>query len=159
MKPAVIILVLSLVWAAVTGVFSLPNLLLGAVVALAATYLLRSHLGDRVVSRRSWAVLRLMWLFVYELVLSGVRVAVLVLSPNMHAKLKPGFVAFPLAVKSDGEIALLANLITLTPGTLSVDVSADRKTLLIHVLVIREADALVAEIANGFERRVMEVFR
>ena len=159
MKPAVLILILALIWAAVTGVFSLSNLLLGAFVALAAAFFLRSRLSAPLMSRRAAAAARLLGLFIYELVLSGLRVAVLVLSPNMHRQLRPGFVAFPLGLTSEGEIALLANLITLTPGTLSVDVSEDKKVLLIHVLVIREADTLVHEIANGFERRVAEVFR
>ncbi len=159
MKPAILILILALIWAAVTGVFSLPNLVLGALVALTATFLLRSRLGAPLLSRRALAGARLLGLFIYELALSGIRVALLVLSPNMTRRLRPGFVAFPLGVASEGEIALLANLITLTPGTLSVDVSEDKKVLLIHVLVMREADALVQEIANGFERRVAEVFR
>ena len=60
----------------------------------------------------------------------------MVLTPDLRGSLRPAIVAFPLTVKSDAEITLLANLITLTPGTLSVDVSEDRAVLYVHVLTL-----------------------
>jgi len=53
---------------------------------------------------------------------------------------------------------LLANLITLTPGTLSVDVSQDRSLLYVHTLTLSTREALIADIAGGFEAKVREVF-
>lgn len=91
------------------------------------------------------------------LVLSALRVTWLVLQPRL--RLRPAFVAYPLTVTTDLQITLLANMITLTPGTLSVDVSEDRKTLLIHALDIESREALINEIAGGFETRVLEVLR
>ena len=72
---------------------------------------------------------------------------------------KPGIFAFPLTVDRDFEITLLANLITLTPGTLSVDVSEDRKTLYVHALDCSDPEAVKRSITEGFERRIMEAFR
>jgi multicomponent Na+:H+ antiporter subunit E len=97
-------------------------------------------------------------LFLWELIVSAVRVASIVVRPNLKASLRPAIIAFPLTVKSDAEITLLANLITLTPGTLSVDVADDRSVLYVHVLDLVSRDQLVAEIAGGFERKVQEVF-
>jgi multicomponent Na+:H+ antiporter subunit E len=77
----------------------------------------------------------------------------------MKRRLAPGFIAFPLTARSDAEITLLANLITLTPGTLSVDVSDDRSTLYIHAITVGDKQALIADIAKSFEARVIEVFR
>ena len=74
-------------------------------------------------------------------------------------RLAPGIVAFPLTAESDIEITLLANLITLTPGTLAIDVSSDRKKLYIHVLALNDRERLIVAIASGLERRVIEVFR
>jgi multicomponent Na+:H+ antiporter subunit E len=74
-------------------------------------------------------------------------------------ELKPGIFAYPLTVDRDFEITLLANLITLTPGTLSVDVSADRKTLFVHAIDCSEPEATRRDIATGFERKIMEAFR
>ena len=67
--------------------------------------------------------------------------------------------AVPLALDRDAEIALLANLITLTPGTLSLDVSPDRRTLYVHAMATTSPDDLRREIQQGFERRILEVFR
>ena len=65
----------------------------------------------------------------------------------------------PLRVDRDFEITLLANLITLTPGTLSVDVSDDRSTLYIHAIHVPDPDELREDIAGGFEQRILEAFR
>jgi multicomponent Na+:H+ antiporter subunit E len=75
--------------------------------------------------------------------------------------MRPGVVAIPLDVQTDAEITLLANLITLTPGTLSLDVSTDRRVLYIHVMYIDNDDveAVRRKIKEGFERRVLEVLR
>lgn len=109
------------------------------------------------VLRRSTKILALAWLFVVELVVSAVKVSLFALSPKL--RLRPAIVAYPLTVTSDAEITLLANLITLTPGTLSVDVSADRKTLFIHTLDMTDREELIGTIAGGFETKVLEVFR
>jgi multicomponent Na+:H+ antiporter subunit E len=102
-------------------------------------------------------VISLFLLFIYELVLSAWRVAVIVLSPRMD--LKPGIIAYPLKVDRDFEITILANLITLTPGTLSVDVSDDRRILYVHAIDASDPDATKRDIAEGFERKIMEAFR
>ena len=103
----------------------------------------------------SW--LRLIALFIKELVLSALQVAWLVVQPKL--RLSPGFIAYPLTVTSNVQITLLANLITLTPGTLSVDVSEDRKTLFIHAIDIPDREALVGRIAAGFETRILRAVR
>ncbi len=95
--------------------------------------------------------------FFTELLLSALRVAWLVMQPKLT--LRPAIIAYPLTVTSDAQITLLANMITLTPGTLSIDVSADRKTLYVHAIDIESKEALVEAIAGGFETRVLEVSR
>lgn len=113
----------------------------------------------RVVLRRLPAILALAWLFLVELAKSAVRVAVLVCRPDMMARIKPAIFAFPLSPQSDASITMLANLITLTPGTLSVDVSEDRTTLFVHAIDMEDREASIAEIASGFETRVKAVFQ
>ncbi|HTJ57657.1 MAG TPA: Na+/H+ antiporter subunit E [Devosiaceae bacterium] len=159
MNAPLLILVLGLGWIAVTGGFTLANLFLGAVIAALVIYLLRHRLKRPLGLWRAWQVLALAGLFVRELLLSAVGVAALVLSPELERRLRPAIIAFPLSARSDEEITLLANLITLTPGTLSLDVSADRKWLFVHVLSLSTKDQLISEIANGFEKKVIEVFR
>lgn len=158
MNIAVLALILALVWAAITGNFSLLNLILGGLVGLSGLWLVRRDLSRPGLLRKVRRAIALALLFLYELLLSAFRVAWLVISPNLKQKLKPGIIAFPLTAKSDMEITLLANLITLTPGTLSVDVSDDRSVLYVHALAVPDKEALIADIARGFERKVIEVF-
>ena len=151
------ILLLALAWAAVTGSFSLPNLLFGLVLGIASLFLVRNETGKARSAVHLWRVLLLAVLFVKELIISAWRVAKLVLSPRMD--LQPGIFSYPLKVDRDFEITLLANLITLTPGTLSVDVSEDRRTLYVHAIDCRDPQAARRDIADGFERKILEAFR
>lgn len=158
MNPLVTVIVLSLIWAAMSGTFSGLNLLLGAGIGAIAVLLLRRSLARGRSLRQLRSVISLTLLFLYELCVSAVRVAIVVLTPDMKSVLRPAIVAFPLSVKSDAEITLLANLITLTPGTLSVDVSGDRSLLYVHTLTLSSREALIADIAGGFEAKIREVF-
>ena len=157
MNFALYAVVLALIWTAITGSLAIGNLLFGGGLGLIALYLFRSRIGGQILFKRAWRIASLATLFFYELVLSAVRVAVLVCRPDMKAHLKPGIIAFPLTITSDAQITVLANLITLTPGTLSVDVSKDRKFLYVHAIAVSDKAALVEEIASGFESKILEV--
>ncbi|NEI73269.1 Na+/H+ antiporter subunit E [Rhizobium lusitanum] len=150
-------LLLAVVWVAITGSASFLNLLFGFILAAIALAIVRSSYGGVLYLGRVRRVLALLLLFVCELAKSAWAVAVAVMSPKMDVK--PGIFAFPLTLDRDFEITLLANLITLTPGTLSVDVSDDRKTLYVHALDCSDPDAIRRGIADGFERRILEAFR
>jgi len=154
-----LVIVLALIWAAVTGSFTLMNLLLGGAIGAAATLFIRDKVDQPFILRRLGCIVRLVLLFFSELILSAWRVAVLVVSPNMHARLKPAIFAYPLTVTTDQQITLLANLITLTPGTLSVDVSEDRSVLYVHAIDLGDKDETIRSIREGFEARVIEVFQ
>ncbi|GAB5461968.1 MULTISPECIES: Na+/H+ antiporter subunit E [Hoeflea] len=148
---------LALVWTAVSGSFSFLNFAFGFVLAIFALSLIREQVGSVGYFSRARRVLSLFLLFIYELVLSAWRVATTVLSPRMD--IKPGIIAYPLKVDRDFEITILANLITLTPGTLSIDVSDDRRILYVHAMDASDPEATKRDIAEGFERKIMEAFR
>lgn len=150
-------LLLALAWSAVTGSFTFLNFAFGFVLAIFALSLIREQVGSIGYFSRARRVISLLLLFIYELVLSAWKVAVMVLSPRMD--LKPGIFAYHLKVDRDFEITMLANLITLTPGTLSVDVSDDRRILYVHALDASDPHATRRDIAEGFERKIMEAFR
>ena len=158
MNTALLVLILALLWAGTTGSFSGLNLLFGGLLGLAAAFLLRDSLSSRRGLRRMGRIIRLLALFLYELMASAVRVALVVIRPDLKAVVRPAIVAVPLSVTSDAEITLLANLTTLTPGTLSIDVSPDRKHLYVHALTMDDREALIADIVNGFEKQVKAVF-
>lgn len=158
MNTALLVLILALLWAGTTGSFSGLNLLFGGLLGLGAAFLLRDSLSSRRGLRRMGRIVRLLGLFLYELMASAVRVALVVIRPDIKNVVRPAIVAVPLSVTSDAEITLLANLITLTPGTLSIDVSPDRKHLYVHALTMDDREALIADIVNGFEKQVKAVF-
>ena len=147
----------ALAWAAMTGIYHLPNLIFGFALGAFGLWLIREQVGTVGYLTRAMRITSLALLFLYELVMSALRVAWLVVRPRLACT--PALIAFPLSVDRDIEITLLANLITLTPGTLSVDVSADRQFLYIHVINVDDIEALKRDIAQGFERKIMEAFR
>jgi len=150
-------ILLMLAWAAVSGSFSVLNLTFGFVLGVLALSLIREQVGAVGYFTRTRRILSLTLLFLRELAMSAIRVAILVARPKLEVK--PGIIAYPLVVDRDMEITLLANLITLTPGTLSVDVSADRRFLYVHALDCSDPEAIKRDIANGFERKILEAFR
>lgn len=157
MKTLVLNLLLALAWMSLTGQFVFSNFLVG----FALGYLLL-WLDQRAGEPSGYffkvpRVLGLLAFFLWELIKANLKVAYDVVSPRQH--MRPGVVAVPLDVQSDSEITLLANLITLTPGTLSLDVSADRKVLYVHAMYLGDVDVFVRQIKEGFEKRVQEVFR
>ncbi|MEQ9814594.1 MAG: Na+/H+ antiporter subunit E [Azospirillaceae bacterium] len=157
MKPYFVIVLVAMAWAGVHGNFTLANLLIGAFIGYGAVWLSRPVFGSQGgrALRRIPALFSLLGLFVWELLISSLRVAWDVLTPRSRAE--PRIVAVPLTVRSDFEIFALANLISLTPGTLSLDVSDDRSLLYVHAMFAGEPEALVANIKGSFERRVLEV--
>ena len=105
---------------------------------------------------RLWYLLRLFVFFLWDLLVSSLLVARAVLSPKDITK--PRLVTIPLNVKSDAGITMVANFITLTPGTLTVDVSNDRSTLLVHDLLAGvSGDGTRESVRTGIESRVLKV--
>jgi multicomponent Na+:H+ antiporter subunit E len=149
-------LIFACVWVAVTGAFTVPNLALGFVFGAASLFFIRNDIAASAFIFRPRRILSLAGLFVYELMMSAIKVATLVLRPKLD--LKPGIFAYDTSLTKDGHITLLANLITLTPGTLTVDVSDDERTLYIHALDCSDVEATRADIRNGFEKKIKEAF-
>lgn len=105
---------------------------------------------------KPFKIFRFALYFLWQLLLSNIKIAQSVILPNRF--MRPGIVAIPLDVKKDVEIFLLANAITLTPGSLTVDVSADHKVLYVHGMSIDDAEAFRQDIKTGFERMILEIF-
>jgi multicomponent Na+:H+ antiporter subunit E len=150
-------IILAVVWAALTASFTLPSLLVGYALGFGALWLAQPFFGAKQgYFLRVWRILRLAGYFLYELLVSSLRVAWDVVTPKHLSN--PAIIEMPLDVKSDFEILLVTNLISLTPGTLSLDVTPDRKTLIVHAMFADDPDALVRDLKNGMERMVREAF-
>jgi len=151
-------LLLAVLWMAINANFSAPGFVIGLFVGYCVLAFARPLFGSTRYLARFWYVLFFVLYFLWELFRSSLRVAADVLHPNYPVRVSPGIVAVPLDVSSDLGIVLLANAITLTPGTLSLDVSDDKRVLYIHAMYVgRDAEAVRREIKNGLERRVLEV--
>ena len=146
--------ILAFGWAALVGQFTLASLLIGFGVSYFTLWVARPLFGDTTYFERVWRVLRLAVLFVYELVISSLRVVWDVITPSHLSR--PGIIAMPLDAKGEGEILLVASLISLTPGSLSLDVSADRKTLYVHAMFVDDPETVRQGLKQGMERRVIE---
>jgi multicomponent Na+:H+ antiporter subunit E len=110
----------------------------------------------RLIARRGFRAVVLAVFFARELVVANLRVALDVLRPMEH--LRPAVVAIPLDITSDAEILLLSMLINITPGSVTVDLSEDRKTLYVHVMHVESAEQSRHDVKVGFERRVKLLF-
>jgi multicomponent Na+:H+ antiporter subunit E len=152
-------ILLALAWSALNGEFSIRNLLVGLILGYVILSLMITAdvVGSRTYTRRVSSAVRMLAFFLWELLLANLRVARDVLTP--HPRMRPGIVAIPLDAKTDPEIVFLATLITLTPGTITLDVSDDRRVMYIHAMYIDDLDALRRGIKDGFERRALEVLR
>jgi len=118
---------------------------------------LLSALLHRTYFNKVWCTLVLLGFFVKELILANLKIAHDVLSKNTY--MEPAIVALPLEVKTEVEIMLLANIITLTPGTLSLRLSDDRSTLYVHTLYLEEGSKEVFKqsLKEGFEKKILAI--
>jgi multicomponent Na+:H+ antiporter subunit E len=158
MKKLVLLnLILTLVWVALTGTFEFINFVFGFVLTFIILWIINKDTTDRKYFRVIPSVIRFIFFFIYELIKANIQVAYDVITPTFY--MKPGIVSVPLDAKTDLEITLLANVISLTPGTLSLDVSDDKKVLYVHAMYVRDKDEFIQSIKNGFEKKLLNITR
>lgn len=146
---------LALAWAALTGNITLGGLSVGFVLGSICLYVTRPlYPGCDTYFRRAGKWAKLIILFLYELVVSSLQVVWDVLTPAQ--KSRPGIISVPLKVRRELDVLLVTNLITLTPGTLSLDVTDDGETLYIHAMFADDPDEIRRQITEGMERWVIE---
>ncbi len=148
---------LTIVWVALTGSYSYMNFTFGYVIGYGVIWILgRRDQGKKYVTLLP-KVVNFVFFFLHQIVKANLQVAFDVITP--HDYMKPGIVRVPLDASTDFEITMLANFISLTPGTLSLDVSNDKKVLYVHCMYLESEAAFVHEVKNGFERRLLEIMR
>ena len=150
-------LLLALAWVAMSGAFSVANLAVGFVLGYGVLLAARRAIGGSSYFGKTRRAISFALFYVRELVLANLRVAYDVVTPTHH--MHPGIVAVPLDARTDAEITLLANLITMTPGSISLDVSDDRSVLYVHGMFVGDPAEFAATIKHDFERRVLELLR
>ncbi len=151
----VINLLLSLFWLLVTGSYTVNNFLLGFILGLLLVYLLRSVLPGRFYIITLYKVIKLIWVFLIELIKAKIDVIRIVLQPSL--KNEPAFFTYNTDLKTDWQVVLLSNLITLTPGTIVVGLSDDRTKIYIHAIDFGEKEEEIEGIKSSLEKVVREV--
>jgi multicomponent Na+:H+ antiporter subunit E len=141
----------------VLDAFSLQSLLIGFAVGYGALWLTRPLYPGTRYFKRVYTIARLLVFFARALVVSNLRVLWDVVTPSQISR--PGIIRLPLDARTGLEIMLVANLISLTPGTLSIDLSPDRRNLYVHVMFLDDVQAARRDMKEGLEKRVLEVLR
>lgn len=150
-------LILTIVWVFLTGSLAFVNFVFGFILSFIVLWVINQNKDQRKYFIIAPRIIGFFFFFLYELIKANIQVAADVVTPKFY--MEPGIVAYPLSAKTNLEITLLANLISLTPGTLSLDVSDDKKYLYIHAMYINDKNEFITSIKNGFERRLLAILR
>lgn len=148
-------LFLAVAWALFFGAFTWMTVLSGLAVGYAVLWLLQPLTGIRTrYFAQVYFVAKLIVMFFYELIVSSAAVLWDIVTPAHRAN--PAIIDMPLSAKTDAGILLVTNLISLTPGTLSIDVSEDRTTLRVHAMFADDPEAVCRALKSGMERWVID---
>jgi len=147
---------LLLIWLLLVNQVSVGHLLLGAFLGWAIALLTRMFWIDARPVAHPVKLLRFLLLVLLDIVRANIEVAQRILGPQ--ASLRPGFVVVPLDLRDELALIMLASIISLTPGTVSADLSDDRRRLLLHCLDVADPAALVAEVKARYEAPLLEIF-
>ncbi len=150
-------ILLTFVWVALTGNFELSNYLFGFLLSFFMLWVITKGDGRAGYFTLVPKLIAFIFFFLFELIKANLQVAYEVGTPKFG--MKPGIVKIPLDVKSNIGITLLANLISLTPGTLSLDVSNDKKVLFVHAMYITDKEKFIESIKQGFEKRILQILK
>lgn len=146
---------LFLVWLMLAGA-SAGNAVLGLILAWLLPLLTRGFWPDNPAIKKPWKLAPYVFRVMLDIVVASVTVARLVLS--FRREPQSAFVTYPLTLTHPLGITMLASTISLTPGTVSADVSGDQTTLLIHALDVNDDQALIADIHKRYEQPLLEMF-
>ncbi|WP_203248170.1 Na+/H+ antiporter subunit E [Sporosarcina beigongshangi] len=129
----------------------------GFLVGIGIIFFMHRFLGTQFYLRRVYSTIKLIFIFISELTQSSIIVLKQILSPRL--KIKPGIFKYETVLKSDVEVTMLSLLLTLTPGSVVMEVSPEGNVLYIHAMDVEQSkDALLNQLGN-FEKAIMEVTR
>lgn len=150
-------IILASAWIFLTGDLQFQNFIEGFIIGFVIIFISKNVTSTTSYLQKIPKIIGFILYFFYELIVANIKVTIDILTPR-H-RMTPAIIAVPLTIDKNFEITLLANLITLTPGTLSLDLSSDRKILYIHSMYVDDPDKFRDEIKNGFEKKIMEITR
>ncbi|MFD1450436.1 MULTISPECIES: Na+/H+ antiporter subunit E [Oceanobacillus] len=146
---------LAILWMFLQNEYTFVSFLFGYLIGILILFVIRRFLKFDFYLKKVWAIIKLIYLFMIELIKANIDVVKVVLKPKQDHQ--PGIVAVRTSLESDFEISMLAALITLTPGTISMDFSDDSKTIYVHSIDVPDKEAMIKDIQDSFEKAIMEV--
>ena len=150
-------LLLALVWMLLENTFSAGVLVFGLILGLVIPSVTAAYWPDRPRPGRPLGILSYIAIVIWDILIANVVVAWTVLfKPN--AAIRSTWVSIPLDIRTPEAITILAGTITLTPGTVSADLSDEGHSLLVHCLDAEDPDAVRDQIKHRYERRLKEIF-
>jgi len=150
-------LLLTVVWILLQNKFSAGMLVFGLILGIVIPVLTARWWTDRPQGIRPLRMIAYVILVLWDIIIANIQVARLALTKS-NARLLPACVVVPLVLKEPEAITILAGTITLTPGTVSADLSDNGRYLLVHALDATDPDAVRDEIKDRYERRLKEIF-
>jgi multicomponent K+:H+ antiporter subunit E len=150
-------LVLAAVWLLLNNSLSIGNIVLATIFAITVPWFTEPFRTDKAVLRAPGTIIKLGLIVLWDIVVSNITVARQIL--GNESKLRPRFVWVPLTITDPHGIAALAGIITMTPGTLSADLTEGRDHLLIHALHVEDEQALIDSIKQRYEQPLLEIFK
>ena len=148
---------LTIIWVALTGSFAYLKFLFGFLVSFFVMWIISDDSADRKYFTIAFKIIGFFFYFLYEFFKATIQVAIEVMTRKFQ--MKPGIIKMPLDAKTDLEITILANMISLTPGTLVLDVSEDKKVMYIHGMYMDDKEKFIQEIKEAFEKPLLNIMR
>ena len=150
-------IVLLISWLLLNNTISAGHILLGAILALLIPWFTSSFWPERVCVKKPLVLFKFIIIVLYDIVVANIIVAIQVLGAN--SRLKPTFFELPLDITNPLGVSALASTISLTPGTVSCDLSEDKSYLIIHGLSVDSIEDEISSIKTRYEKPLMEVFK
>ena len=152
-------LLLSLVWVALTGHLNYTNFMFGFIMGFFILWLLAraSKAEERNYFYRVPKIILFIFSFFYDMIRANIEVTQEIMTPRLN--MTPGIIAYEHSLQTDFEITMMTNLIALTPGTMVLKISDDKKILYIHGLYIQDKEKFVERLRNGLEKKLIEIIR
>lgn len=150
-------LTLVIVWQMLVNYVSLGTLVFGLILGTVIPLITAPYWPDRPRLKSPMMIVEFILVVLWDIVVANIVVAKTILFTR-NTSMKPAFVTIPLDLRTPEAITVLAGTITMTPGTVSSDIAADGRSLLVHCLNAPDPDAVVADIKQRYERRLKEIF-
>lgn len=144
-------------WVALTGSLTMVNIGFGFVLGFFILWIKERTEKDKRYFFRVPKILGFIGFYFLEIIKANLQVAYDVITP--HYFMRPAIVGLPLDAKTDFEITMLSNMISLTPGTLVVDLSTDRKVMFVHVMYMKSKEDFINTTKQGLEKKLLEILR